>query len=402
VTSGGPGYRLARTMTLPFPLLLALRYLKSARKEAFVTFLSILATGGIALGVAALVLVLAGLSGLQTFLRTDVMARTPHLLVSWPEATDVGALKERLEAVSGVVEVRRFLRGRGWLLSQDRPLDVAVVGYEGELPRSFPDATGREPGLYIDSLIARRWNLDIGDVVEVVSPRPTLTPFGPQPRIHSLEIAGTYAIGRTQQNEFRIAVPLQVAERLFGARQTRFEVTALGFDEALEVAAEMAPLLPPESDLRTWKDLNRGLFFALRLERLLMFVSVFLIVPVSAGALVTVLGLLVSAKRGEIGMLQAMGTSPGELRRSFLALGLLLAFFGLGLGLTCGIGSAWVFDHYQVWRPGEAYFIDYIPFHVRGSDLAAVIVATVLLTSCSAVYAAHQAASLRPVEALKT
>ncbi len=393
-------YRLAWQMTLPLPFLLALRYLKSARSEAFVTFLSALATLGIALGVTVLILVLAGLSGLQAFLRTDVMARTPHLLVDASE-DDAEGLAERLAAVPGVVEVRRLLRGRGWLLSEDRPLSVAVVGYEGELPRFFPDASSREPGLYVDSLTARRWGLQPGDVVEVVSPRPTLTPLGPQPRIHALELYGTFAVGRTEQNEHRIALPLETARRLFGARQTRYEVTAAGFEEALELAGRIEPLLGTGSELKTWKDLNRGLFFALRLERILMFASVFLIVPVAAGALVTVLGILISSKRGEIGMLQAMGAAPGDLRRGFLALGLLLAVSGLVLGLAGGIGGAWVLDRFELVRPGEAYFIDYVPFCVEAADLVAVIVATLLLTVFSAVYAAHRAASHRAVEALR-
>lgn len=398
--SGRRPYRLAWQMTLPLPLLLALRYLRSARKEAFVTFLSVLSTLGIALGVTVLILVLAGLSGLQTFLRRDVMARTPHLLV---EAADDDAedLPERIAAVPGVLEVRRLLRGRGWLLSDDRPLAVEVVGFEGELPRSFPEASGREPGLYLDRTTARRWGLEPGDVVEVVSPRPTLTPLGPQPRVHALRIEGTFAAGRTEQNDHRIALPLETARRLFGARQTRYEVTAAGFEEALEVAKRIEPILGERSKIKTWKDLNKGLFFALRLERMLMFISVFLIVPVAAGALVTVMGILISSKRGEIGMLQAMGASPRSLRRGFLALGLLLSTSGLVLGLVAGIGGAWVLDRYELVRPGEAYFIDHVPFLVEAGDLAAVVGATLLLTVFSAVYAAHRAASHRAVEALR-
>lgn len=394
--------RASWQMALPLPLLLALRYLRSARRDAYVSFLSLLATIGITLGVAALILVLGGLSGLQDFLRSDVLSRTPHLEIELPEGSDLSAVIERLTPVDGVLEARRLLRGRGWLLTGGRATDVAVVGYEGLLPDFFPDASGVKPGLYLGDTLAFRWGIEIGDLVDIVSPRPTLTPFGPQPRIHQQRVAGTFRTGRTEDREQRIALPLEIARRLFGDRQIRVEVRAEGLEAALGVARRVRPLLPAGSRVRSWQDLNRGLFFALRLEKILMFVSVFLIVPVAAMALVTVLALLISSKRGEIGMLQAMGATPGELRRAFLLLGTLLGVLGLSLGTGLGVGGAWVLDHFRlISPPGGAYFIDHIPFLVEGGDLLAVILSTALLTTGSTIYAAYRAASLRAVEALR-
>lgn len=395
-------YRLAWNMTLPLPLLLALRYLKSTRRDAFVTVLSLLAVLGIALGVTALILVLSLLAGLQDFLRSDVLARTPHLEIAWPADADPDALAARLRQEGGVLEARQILRGRGWLLSGERPLDVEVVGYEGELPRFFPAPTAREPGLYVDRSTASRWGLEPGDVVEVVSPRPTLTPFGPQPRIVRLRIAGTFESGRTEGHDHRLAVPLESARRLFGSRQTRLEVRAESFEAALALAPRLAPLLPEGSSLKTWKDLNRGLFLALRLEKVLMFVAVFLIVLVASLPIVTVLGLLISAKRGEIGMLRAMGAPTEDLRRAFLVLGCLLGTSGLVLGCAAGVSGAWLLDRSGIVRPpGDVYFVDHLPFLVEGGDLAAVVGVTVLLVLASALYAAKRAASTRAVEALK-
>lgn len=395
-------YRLARNMTLPLPLLLALRYLKSTRRDAFVTVLSLLAVLGIALGVTALILVLALLAGLQDFLRRDVLARTPHLEIAWPDDADPRALAARIREVPGVVEAQQILRGRGWLLSGERPLDVEIVGYEGELPRFFPRPTASQSGLYVDSLTAGRWGLAAGDLVEVVSPRPTLTPFGPQPRVVGLRLAGTFESGRTEGDDHRLAVPLATARRLFGDRQTRLEVRAEGFEAALDLATRLAPLLPAGSTLKTWKDLNRGLFLALRLEKVLMFVAVFLIVLVATLPIVTVLGLLISAKRGEIGMLQAMGARASDLRRAFLLLGCMLGTSGLVLGCAAGVTLAWLLDRLKVVRPpGDVYFIDHLPFLLELEDLAAVVAVTVVLVAGSAVYAANRAASTRAVEALK-
>ncbi len=396
-------------MGLPLPVLLALRYLKSGRKDAYVSFLSLLATGGITLGVAALILVLGGLSGLQDFLRSDVLARTPHVEVELPPEADAAAARSTLAAVDGVVEAQRILRGRGWLLSAGSAVNVDVVGYEGRLPRSFPLAApveaGAEPaeGLYVGDGLARRWALKPGDQVEVVSPRPTLTPFGPQPRLHRLPVAGVFLTGRTEDDRERVALPLPVARRLFGESAGRLEIRAAGLEEALAVADRVAAAVPEGSRVRTWQELNRALFFALKLEKMLMFAAVFLIVPVAAMSLITVLALLISSKRGEIGMLQAMGARPRLLRRAFLVLGGLLGAVGLALGGGLGIGGAWLLDRYRVIAPpGDVYFLDHIPFLIEPGDLLAVLGATVTLIAGSTLYAARRAAALGPVEALRT
>lgn len=414
-------------MRLPLPWILALRYLKSSRRDAYVSLLSLLATGGITLGVGALILVLAGLSGMQGFLRSDVLSRTPHLEIELPPEADEAAVRADLATVDGVEEVRRLVRGRGWLLLSGSALDVEVVGYEDSLPAFFPDPdearTLRPPGvdqgiagedlaadptpvpgggIFLGDLIAIRWGLEVGDLVEVVSGRPTLTPFGPQPRIRQLRLQGTFRTGRTEEDKPRVAVPLEVAQRLFGQGQARLEVQSRDLDTALDVAAAIVPRLPSGSRLRTWQDLNRGLFFALKLEKILMFLAVFLIVPVAAMSLITVLALLISSKKHEIGMLQAMGAQPRDLRRAFLILGGMLVTLGLVGGGTLGVGGSWLLDHFKVITPpGNVYLLDHVPFVVEARDLTAVLGATLLFTVLSTLYAARKAASTGPVEALR-
>lgn len=415
-------------MRLPFPWILALRYLKSSRRDAYVSLLSWLATGGITLGVGALILVLAGLSGMQGFLRSDVLARTPHLEVELPPDVDGEEMLAELAEIDGVVEVHRLIRGRGWLLLSGSALDVEVVGYEGSLPAFFPDprevsvsappgvregiesedlqapGTGEadDEGVYLGDVVAIRWGLQPGDLIEVVSGRPTLTPFGPQPRIRQLRLRGTFRTGRTEEDKPRVAVPLDIARRLFGARQVRLEVEATDLESALDLATVVASRLPEGSRLRTWQDLNRGLFFALKLEKILMFLSVFLIVPVAAMSLITVLALLISSKKHEIGMLQAMGAQPRDVRRAFLILGGMLVVFGLVGGGLLGVGGSWLLDRFEVITPpGNVYLMHHVPFVVEARDLASVLGATLLFTVLSTLYAARKAASTSPVEALR-
>jgi lipoprotein-releasing system permease protein len=389
----------------PFPVLLALRYLRSTRRDAFASFLSLVAAGGLALGVTALVLSLAVISGFQEALRGELLGRTPQIEVELPTGLteeQAVAIREAVRKVDGVASVQIQVRGGGWVMEEGKVQAVELVGFEGRVPRSFPGIEGRPEGLYVPASLAARWGLVPGGAVEVVSPRPTLSPFGPQPRIRSLKLAGTYQSGKTQEDRERIALPRGVAETLLGGHDRRLDVEAGGLDNALDVAERLPPALPQGSTVRTWKDLNRPLLFALRLEKAMMFVSVSLIVLVAALALVADLALIISSKRPEIGILGTMGATPGALRRAFLILGGLVAGSGMLAGTILGVGGAWVLDHYKLIQvPGRVYFLDYVPFLVKPMDLLLVLLVTLALALASSLYAARRAAALDPVEAMR-
>jgi lipoprotein-releasing system permease protein len=359
------------------------------------------AAGGIALGVAALVLALAALSGFQQALRGEILARTPHLEVELPAGTDVGAARAAMLRVPGVRAAQAVVQGRGWLVAGGKAQAAEILGFEGPVPRFFPGAAGGAPGLYLSAALARRWGLAAGDTVQVVSPRPTLTPFGPQPRVRALPLAGVFASGRTAQEE-RAAVPLAVAEALFAGGEPRLELEAGDLEAAVALRARVVAAAPAGSVVRSWRELNRPLFFALRLEKAVMFVAVFLIVLVAALALVADLALVIASKRAEIGMLGALGAAPAALRRAFLLLGGLLAGIGTGLGGAVGVAGAFLLDRYRVLAlPERVYFLDYVPFLVRAADLAAVLGLTLALALACSLYAAQRAAALPPVEALR-
>jgi lipoprotein-releasing system permease protein len=385
--------------------LLAVRYLRSTRRDAFASFLSAVAAGGIGLGVAALVLSLAVISGFQEALRAELLGRTPQILVDLPprlpEAA-AAAAREAVRRVPGVVAAELQVRGNGWVVEAGKVHPVELVGFEGRVPPAFPGAAGGAEGLYLPAALAARWGLVPGRPVTVVSPRPTLTPLGPQPRMRSLPLAGSYQSGRTQEERERVALPRTAAETLLGGGQRQLEVAAADLDAAASLAPRLGPVLPVGSRVRTWQDLNRPLLFALRLEKVMMFVSVSLIVLVAALALVADLALIISSKRPEIGMLAAMGATPGTLARAFVLLGGLVAGVGLSTGAVLGVGAAWVLDRYRlVPVPGRVYFLDYVPFLVKPRDLALVLLLTLTLALLSSLYAARRAASLDPVEAMR-
>jgi lipoprotein-releasing system permease protein len=400
---------------LPLPVTLALRYVRSTRRDAFASFLSAVAAAGIALGVMALVLSLAVISGFQEALRGELLGRTPQVLVDLPPGLGLAAAQAAREAVRrvpGVAGAQLQVRGSGWVVEQGKVHAVELIGFEGRVPRSFPGAAGGPEGLYVPASLAARWGLAPGRPLSLLSPRPTLTPLGPQPRLRTLPLAGTYRSGRTQEDRERVALPRAVAETLLGGSERQIEVATADLDAALAVAARLhdrptgghggASPLPPGSEVRTWKELNRPLLFALRLEKVMMFVAVSLIVLVASLALVADLALIISSKRAEIGMLATMGATPAALRQAFVLLGGLVAGSGIALGTVIGVGGALVLDRYRlVPVPGRVYFLDYVPFLVKPLDLALVLVLTLALALASALYAAQRAATLDPIDALR-
>ncbi len=364
-----------------------------------------MAGGGIALGVAALVLSLAVISGFQEALRSELLGRTPQILVDLPPGLGLAAAQAARQAarrIPGATGAQLQVRGGGWVVDQGKVHAVELIGFEGRVPRSFPGVAGGPEGLYLPASLAARWGLVPGQRITLVSPRPTLTPLGPQPRLRTLALAGTYRSGRTQEERERVALPRAVAETLLGGSERQIEVEAAGLDAALAVAARLGPRLPPGSEVRTWKELNRPLLFALRLEKVMMFVAVSLIVLVASLALVADLALIISSKRAEIGILATMGTTPAALRRTFVLLGGVVTATGILLGLVLGVGGALVLDRYRlVPVPGRVYFLDYVPFMVKPLDLTLVLLLTLGLALASALYAAQRAATLDPIEALK-
>lgn len=391
---------------LPFSLALALRYLRSTRKDAFVSFLSLVAAAGIGLGVAALVLALAALTGMQQALTGEILARTPALEVQLParlEAIVVASLAERIRGDLEVTSVQEALSGKGWIVISGRAMPVELTGFAGAVPAQFPGASGEPAGLYLGDREAARLGIAPGTIVTIASPRPTLTPFGPQPRTVNLRVAGLFHSGRTEQRA-RAALPIDRAELLFGGdRPRRLLVGLTSLDAAERVAARLAAVVPEGARVSTWQELNRPLFFALRLEKSVMFVAVSLIVVVAALALVADLSLIAANKRREIGLLVAMGGSAATLRAAFCWLGAMLGGIGTLGGAAVGSVAALIFDRARIIKmPGDVYFLDYLPFEVPVRDLVAIVSVTLLWALGCSYFGASRVARLDPMEALRS
>jgi len=386
-----------------FPLELALRYLRSARRDAFTSFLSAVAACGIGLGVAALVLALAALAGMQGVLRDEIVARTPSLVVTLPAAADRVAAERLLGGQPEVVAVQRVIEGRGWVVGAGTALPVRLLGHQGAPPRTLPGLTpDARPGLYVPDRLATRLGLAAGEVVQLASAKPSLTPLGPRPRLLSLRLEGTYSSGAVD-DEAVVALPLERAEILLGReRESRFHVVTRSLEAASPLAARLVAELPAESRVETWRELNRPLFLALSLERTVLFAAVSLIVAVAALALFSDLQLVAATKRRELALLAAMGADQAALRAAFVWIGLLLGGGAAIAGGLVGGVAAWTMDRWQLIRlpPGLLVF-EALPFSLRAVDLVAVVGVTIALTVLCSRVAAARVGRMVPAEALR-
>ena len=389
-----------RAASRPLPVLLALRYWKSARRDSFASFLSLVAVAGLALGVAALLMALSALSGFQAELKDEIFSRTPEIEIEVVGRALADEVSEAAWRIEGVEDVQITLPGAGWLVTESGIEAVEMVGFEGDLPIHFPSPSDSTSGLYLPEALAVNWSLEVGDVVEVVSSQPTLTPFGPQPRVRRLPLHGTFKSGKLE-HRMRCALPLADAESLLGD-DYRVLVATGNLDRAAVTAEAMSGNLPPTAVLRTWRELNRPLFFALRLEKAVMFLAVWLIVVVAALALVSDLSLIIANQRREIGMLRAMGIGRGDLVLSFFLFGSGLAIAGIGLGTILGLGGSQILDRYRLLRlPESVYFLDYVPFLSQPLEVGVVVVVATGVALIATLYAVRSVLRLDPVEALR-
>ncbi|HVR29273.1 MAG TPA: FtsX-like permease family protein [Thermoanaerobaculia bacterium] len=367
-------------------------------------FLSAVTAGGIALGVGALILAVAALSGFQTTLLREVLSRSPRLQVELAPGLDREVVRRIVTSQASVRSAQILLAGSGWIAHDGRIQACELLGVESEVPAWFPGSAGQPvDGIVVPDILALRFGLERGDTVRVISPRPTLTPFTRQiPRTRSLPVASIFGAGRSEEFDARVAIPLEVAEALLWGTDLRVDVD-LPIDRVPAVAQKLRAVLPAGAEVVTYRELNRALFFALRLEKVLMFVGVFLIVAVASQALVSSLALLIASKRGELGILGTMGLTPAELRRTFILLGGLLAGAGIAIGGTVGCVAAWVLDRYRlIALPEAVYIVDFVPFRLRlGPDLLPILLATVVLTLLAARTAGSGASRLSPAQAMR-
>ena len=405
---------------MSFELFIALRYLLARRKQAFISLISLISTIGVAVGVMALVIALALMTGLQGELRDRILGSTAHVYV-WKTGgiTDYRQEVTRLQAIDGVVGAGPAVMGKA-LISTDRAdafislkgVDPTLEGNVTDVRRAMQSGSisaltqaseDDPPGILVGRNLAEQLGLSVGDTATLLTPQGTLSPMGMIPRTRRVRVVGIYALGLYEFDAAYGFVSLDFAERLLGkTNPDLIELRVADITNAPAIADRLVDELGSDYVSQDWADMNQTLFSALWLEKMAISIAIGLIVMVAALQIVASLILLVMEKSRDIAILKTMGTSSRRVMVIFMLQGLIIGLTGTAVGASLGLALCWVFDRYRLIRiPMDVYQVAYVPFVVQPLDIAIVIISAVVICFLATIYPSRQASRLDPVQALR-
>lgn len=408
---------------------IAWRYLRSRRGSQLLSLISIIAMGGVVVGVSALILVLGVMNGLQKDLREKILIGSPDLRVLTVgddlTMTDWQAVLTTVRAQPGVVAAAPFVIKDALITKNgDYAEPVKVVGMP-PATKDAPDVTqvrryaksgdftfetkGDSLGaIVIGQKLAERLNAWPGDVLVLATVPGNLkmsTSVGTfVPLYRKYVITGVFETGMYEYDSGYAYMSLTAAQDLaaLGGRVTGIDVRTPDRWQAPVVAQQLAEKLGFPYRTMDWQEQNRSLFQALKLEKLAMGVILLLIVLVAAFNIVSTLTMVVTDKTREIGILKAMGMRAASIRRIFLWQGAAIGVVGTGLGVLLGLGGAWALSRFKLIElDPSVYFIDRLPIQIEAGDVAMIVAASLLIAMVATLWPARQASRLFPVEAIR-
>ena len=406
------------------PLWIALRYLRTKRRHGFITLLTGISIGGVALGVTALLTVLAVMNGFENEVQTRIAGTDAHVVLLGESVAGIEApdtLVARAARLPGVLGAAPFTYTKAMVLYEGLAEGLVVKGVDLAAERrvtsiaerieppleAIPaaDADGM-PGIVLGSELAARLGAVVGDVVVLASlAGAEQSAMGFAPKLRKFRVAGLFTSGLyTYDSSFGfISIPAAQSFFQLGAAVTGVEIKLADmFDAPRAGRAILDALHVPGLRANNWIELNRNLFTWMKLEKVVMFVILALIVLVAAFNVVSTLFMVVLEKRRDIGVLKSMGATRRTILNVFLVEGLLIGGVGTALGVALGGVLIAFLRRYPVVRlPGDVYFIERLPVRPEAGDFAAVILAALLLCLAAALYPAWRAASLEPVDAIR-
>jgi lipoprotein-releasing system permease protein len=405
-------------MELPFELHVALRYLLAKRKQAFISVISLISTLGVTVGVMALVIALALMTGLQQELRDRILGSNPHIYVwNTKGIRDYHREADLLRSQPHVLGAAPAILGQGLVSVGGETQPVQVKGIDPMLEQQVTNLTASITSGSIDALTPHEGEVDTillgkdlaaklgvmtGDSVSLTM-GTTLSPAGLLPRTRRLKVGGLFSLGLIEFDSTYGYVSLEVAKRLLDKDQV--DLIQLRVDDiyaAPRIAEAITARLGSQYVTQDWADMNKTLFSALGLEKMAISLTIGLIVMVAALNIVASLILLVMEKHRDIAILKTMGAASRSITSVFMMQGLIIGIIGTTVGATTGWLASVVLTRYKLIRvPQDVYQMSYVPFRVLPLDFALVVLAAITICLLATIYPARQAARLDPVQALR-
>jgi len=411
-----------------FELFVAARYLRAKRRQAVVGVVTGISVAGVAAGVAALIIALAITNGMQRDLQDRLVDTSSHvqlMRVAGDGIRDWQPLIERLRHTPHVVAASAELNDPVMVAHGARPGFALLVGVLPDAEHSVsallnnvppdaiaalqPDAASSAPGnaavppIVLGKDLADSIGVVPGDSIKVVSPQGELTPIGVEPQYMPFRLVGTYHTGFYQYDFAWGYIRLADAQRLFDEPDL---VSVISFKlDDLNRAAEVGRALERAAgkgfQATNWMEQNKELFRALRLERIVTFIVITLIVIVAALNILIALTMMVMEKTRDIAVLMSFGVAPGQVHRIFMLQGVLIGVAGTVLGVILGYIASWAGAHYRIPLSPDVYSIDTLPFAPRALDGVIVAAVSIGISLLATLYPSHTASRILPAEALR-
>ncbi len=402
------------------------RYLASRRGTRFLSLITLIAIGGVTVGVMALIVVIAVMTGLQKDLRDKILGVNPHIWVmtygesmrmeDWRGALDNVRKVKDVQAAGPFVHTEVGIRNRAnyseaaILRGVDpAPTGPAVTDISATIRdnRLLPARTKSGlPPIVLGEALAARASLFTGDTLTVISFQNARVSAvgGLIPKLRQFEVTGTFKTGMYEYDNKFMYTSIPAAQDLTGLGDavSGLEVRVPDAMQATQVASRINEALGMPYRTDDWKTMNAALFSALKLEKLAMMVILLLIVIVAAFNIISTLVMVVTDKTREIGILKSMGLTSRKVLRIFMIQGLVIGIVGALLGGAGGGIITWAVDYFELIKiPGEIYFVNHLPVGFDPVDVLVILLSSILISFAATIYPAWQAARLTPVEAIR-
>jgi lipoprotein-releasing system permease protein len=411
---------------LRYELLVGLRYTRAKRRNHFISFISLISMAGIALGVAALIVVLSVMNGFQQELRARILSVVSHVqltgpgnrLDDWRRVAEAAVAQPRVRAAApfvnaqGMITYGQGVRGaivRGVLPElEERVADIGKQMRSGSLEALRPG----EFGIVLGAALARGVGAMPGDKVALIAPQGQVTPAGVIPRLKQFTVVGTFEIGMYEYDSSLALMHLEDAQRLYqlGGAVSGVRLKLDDLFAAREVARELTAKLSPDVYASDWTRSHANFFRAVEIEKRVMFIILTLIVAVAAFNIVSTLVMLVTDKQADIAILRTLGAAPGSILQIFVVQGAMIGVIGTLVGVVGGVllalNVATVVPALEAvlgfkFLSPEVYYITDLPSDVQMRDVLVIGVVSLVMSFVATLYPSWRAARVNPAEALR-
>lgn len=416
-------------MNVPYELQIGWRYTRSGRsgrRNGFISFISGVSMLGIALGVAALIIVLSVMNGFQKEVRDRMLSVVAHVEIyaangaALPDWRATAAQARRNPQVLGAAP---FVAAQALIARGDEMRGAIVRGISADDEATVTDLGARLHDSLFAKLTPGSWNIALGaelaralgvrpgDKITLVAPGGQLTPAGVVPRLKQFTLVGTFSTGHYEYDSGLALIDVDDAARLFRVEgPTGVQLRLKDLNQAREVGADLQRELGPTVDVTDWTRTNRNWFAAVQLEKRLMFIILTLIVAVAAFNLVSTLVMTVTDKRADIAILRTLGASPRSVMAIFMVQGAASGVIGTLSGVVLGLLVAFNIDVivpaierllHTSFLPGSVYLISTMPSDPQRGDIVPIVAISLLLSFVATLYPSWRASRMQPAEALR-